>query len=402
MRSDRSRPWIYIVALALLAATAAVPALAVEQRTFRESFPLSSGDTLRLANLAGTLTLVPGTGSEVTVEATVYAEGRSASETQRLLQGMRWVDSRDSKGRAEKALSYPVEDYRGFHFPGAEGRNHDPNFWERLAGRLSWGETNSHYRGERVSVYGRRSSSAPTLYADLRIAVPASGKLAVRNVVGPVYGDELAGDLSVDTGSGHVEIAGFDGNLNVDTGSGRVVLGQVRGETKVDTGSGSIEIGELVGNGDLDTGSGGVEVNRVAAGKLSIDTGSGGITVRDGTAGTLIADTGSGGIRVLGVDVEVFEGDTGSGGVVLESPLTNAREVVIDTGSGSVRIYAGADASFDIAASLGSGSLHVGYDDAVLHKRGHRVVGAERGDRRTRIRVDTGSGSCTITPLGSS
>jgi len=120
--------------------------------------------------------------------------------------------------------------------------------------------------------------------------------------------------------------------------------------------------------------------------------------VEDGTVGTLVADTGSGSIQVLDVDVEVFEGDTGSGGVTLRGSLANAREVTIDTGSGSVRIYGGADAAFDIEARQGSGSLSVLYDDATLRKQGHKVVGATRGDRRTRIRVETGSGGCVIAP----
>jgi hypothetical protein len=42
----------------------------------------------------------------------------------------------------------------------------------------------------------------------------------------------------------------------------------------------------------------------------------------------------------------------------------------------------------------------VDYPDATLRKHGHRVVGAVRGDGRTRIRVETGSGGVRIAPRG--
>jgi hypothetical protein len=40
----------------------------------------------------------------------------------------------------------------------------------------------------------------------------------------------------------------------------------------------------------------------------------------------------------------------------------------------------------------------VNYSDATLRKDGHKVVGAKRGDGRTAIHVETGSGDCTIGP----
>ncbi len=384
--------------VAALGLVLSLPAQAVSDRTLAKTFPLSPDTTLRLANLAGPVQLVPGGDGEVKVEARIFAEGSSQSETRKLLDGMSWIESRDREGRPEWALSYPVKDYRGFAFPGTGGHD-DPGVLERLLG--SWGlsgQSTSTYLGQRVSVYGAPSASVPILYAELKITVPRRGKLVVRNVVGPVGGGLLAGNLVVDTGSGAVKIDGFEGDLYVDTGSGSVKVGASRGETKIDTGSGSITVGELVGNGLLDTGSGSVRVDKVAAGTLRIDTGSGSVHVQNGHVGTLEADTGSGSIRVIDVEVESFSGDTGSGGVTLQSSLAETKDVRIDTGSGSVHIVAGADASFDLSADQGSGSVHVGYADAVLKKAGHKVVGAERGSKRTRIVVETGSGSCTIEP----
>jgi hypothetical protein len=65
-----------------------------------------------------------------------------------------------------------------------------------------------------------------------------------------------------------------------------------------------------------------------------------------------------------------------------------------------VRVLAGPAASFDMEASQGSGEVIVGYRDAQLRRDGRKVVGAVRGNGRTKILCDTGSGDCEIGPRG--
>lgn len=389
------RPFIaFILSIALLASAG----LALEQRTFSETFDFDGDRRLRIANLAGSLTIEQSSSGRVEVEVSAYAEGRNRAETDRMLSEMSFVKHRNKDGKMEWTLSYPVDRYDTIHYPSSEERHQDkePGFWEKLADGMSWGHSNTTYLGERVRI--SRSDGTPTLYADMIVRVPDSGPVSVRNVIGPVSAGRLAGDLVIDTGSGEVDLAEFDGKLLIDTGSGKVSVGRVNGDTVIDTGSGGIEVQELIGLGNLDTGSGSVKVFRVAADWLRVDTGSGSVLVQDGSVRELIADTGSGGIKVLNVEVEIFEGDTGSGGVTLESSLLNAELVNIDTGSGSVKIFADAGAQFDVIADQGSGNFTCGYDDAELIKDGREVIGARRGNRQTRIRVDTGSGSVTIAP----
>lgn len=353
-----------------------------ETRTFTESFPASS--PVRLANLAGSVEIVAGSGSEVVVEATVHAAGRNAEETEQLLNVLRWEEG-EVRGERGWALTYPTRDHDEYHYPGTD------------RGRGWGGHTSTKYQGEKVHVYGKKSNR-PTLYADLKITVPSGSTFALRNVMGDIEGGNLTANLGLDTGSGAVRLGSVDGDVKVDTGSGGVEIGDVRGDVSIDTGSGNVEVAGLIGNALIDTGSGNIDVGRVDADRLELDTGSGSIQVADGRADWVVADTGSGGIELLGVDVVQLEADTGSGNVTLEGSLARAERIDADTGSGSVTIRGDANASFDLSASLGSGRVHVGYDDAELIRSGREVVGARRGDGRTRITVDTGSGSCTIKP----
>ncbi|HSN87076.1 MAG TPA: DUF4097 family beta strand repeat-containing protein [Thermoanaerobaculia bacterium] len=389
MRRASAAAAVLMLAIGVGAAPAAFAAQ-TQTRAFRQSFP--TGGTVRLANLAGRVDLVRGQGKEVVVEATVHAD--AGGETQKLLQGMKWVKSRDREGHEEWALSYPVEKHRSFVYPRKGTEDSAPAFLSFL----DMSQTVTTYRGEKVKVYARPHGSAPTLYTDLRISLPVGSDVVFRNAIGVVRGGDLEGSLSVKTGSGDVQIASYAGRLTVDTGSGDVIVGAARGETSIDTGSGDVVVKRLIGNGSMDTGSGDVIVENVSAGKLAVDTGSGDVTVREGTAAHVLAETGSGSVRVIRVELEELDADTGSGDVVLQASLAKAKRVSAETGSGDVEIKGGPDASFDISSSHGSGELQVGYADAAIRKSGKKVVGAKRGNGQTVIRVATGSGDCVISP----
>jgi len=212
--------------LTLAAGLGAAAALsAAEQvRSFQQPFP-GKGE-VRLANLAGHVELVKGTGPGMVVDATVHGDFGSTSETARQIQGLRWVKGYDKKGREEWQLSYPVDKYRSYSYPVGKNEVELPSFLSFLG---DLGNTTTTYRGERVKIYHRKGS-APTLYVDLRIALPTGSNLAIRNSVGKVNGGDLEGTLSIDTGSGDVQLASQSGQLGIDTGSGDVVVGAVRGE----------------------------------------------------------------------------------------------------------------------------------------------------------------------------
>jgi hypothetical protein len=166
-----------VVAALLLLLGGAGALAAAETRTFRSTFP--EGEEIRLANLAGRVEIVPGRGDRVVVEVTVHADGSSAAETRRLLDGMEWVRGKDRKGRREWALSYPVDQYRAFHYPRPNGRSGDSELPSFLRFLEDHGHSQTTYRGERVRIYGQKRPSTPTLYANLKVAMPAGANLAV-------------------------------------------------------------------------------------------------------------------------------------------------------------------------------------------------------------------------------
>lgn len=102
-------------------------------------------------------------------------------------------------------------------------------------------------------------------------------------------------DLTIDDGSGSMEIRNITGDLTVDDGSGSLDIEKISGNVRVDDGSGSVEIWDITGDVDVDDGSGSMTIEKI----------DGSVTVRDG----------SGSINIDGISKDVDIREAGSGGV---------------------------------------------------------------------------------------
>jgi hypothetical protein len=316
-----------------------------------------SGNEVSIFNLAGRVEVIPGTGSDVTVEI-----ARGGDDAQRLEVGVREV-----RGRQALIIRYPDEEVV---YPEL-GRGSRTQIQVSEDGTFGNGSS-----GSRHEVDIRGSGNGMEAWADLRILVPRGKDVAVYLAVGETEVGSVDGDLLIDTGSGAVRAQGGSGSLNVDTGSGAIVVRDFQGELLVDTGSGGVELSGIQGGEvNVDTGSGAVEGSGVSASYLKIDTGSGRIRLSRVSAPEIYLDTGSGSVEVeLLEDVDELVVDTGSGGVTIRVPPGIGAEVEIDTGSGGIEM--------DIPLQVRE--VKRNYLKGIL------------GDGRGRITVDTGSGGVRL------
>jgi DUF4097 and DUF4098 domain-containing protein YvlB len=354
----------------------------LQRTTVEHSIPVGD-EPVRVRNLAGRIEIVQIDGETIEIEADVQARGHTPEHSLELLEHMQWVQETDRQGRTEWTLDYPLDRHQSFHY-STRGRGYTV--------------VASRFAQRRVEVSTQRSSGTPTLFADLTIRVPAGADLRIRSLAGNVDGGDLAGTLALDIHAGQATFASFEGDLDIDTGGGDIAVESISGRTNLDTGSGEIRVGSLAGDAVLDTGSGDITVSQATSETIHADTGSGSIFIDSGRVRTIHADTGSGDVELRRVDFEQLHGDTGSGDIIIDSPLLDARNIHADTGSGDVIIIAPRDASFNLHTSIGSGRVHVGFTDARILYDHREIIGARRGDGRTFIFVDTGSGDCTIRP----
>lgn len=336
-------------------------------KTLRIEIPGASG-RIAIENLAGTMTVVPSSGSSLVAIATVHAEDDA------LAGEMKFEKVSGDAGATTYRVRYPLDRHTTFRYPGSRSSG-GGGFWESLFGGSN---TSTEYDDHRVKI---SSSSGTLLYADVEVQIPRGVIDAkLRNVVGRIDAKDV------------------EGKLVFDSGSGDMALDRVKGEITADTGSGDVKAAHLEGSFKCDTGSGNCDLSGFSGDRIDCDVGSGDVHLEDVSARRVSAATGSGDVHAAEIDAEEFVADTGSGDVDLSVAGSRLTRVKAETGSGDVTLRLGPDASFEVIADQGSGEIVNRYRDAEPIVKHKEVIGYRRGSALIRIDVDTGSGDLVLEP----
>lgn len=348
------------LALALL--IFAPSALAAQQA---ERYTLE-GDDIAIYNLAGALTVEPGTGS-VTVELT-----RGGADAGRLQ-----IERGELHGWETLRVVYPSQEvaYAGLEsgsstslkvredgtFGDGDHDHDDDDDWDRPRGR---------------TVRITRDRGDLRAHADMKVRVPAGHSVAFHLAVGRVSLANVNGEIMVDSHAAPVTATGAKGDLNVDVGSGDVRITGGEGTLNVDTGSGSVEVTAFRGD------------------ELSLDTGSGQVSGSELNARSIHVDTGSGDIELTAVTCPELALETGSGSISTEvrGPV---RDLALETGSGDISVRAPASLAGDVEIETSSGEIETDFPIQVTrHARDHMV--GRIGDGVGRVAIETGSGDVKL------
>lgn len=344
------------------------PAAIVAQQA--ERFTIA-GDEIAIYNLAGSVTIEPGTGA-----ATVFVtRGGTGAAKLSVAQG-------ELDGRNTLRVVYPTD---RIVYP-AMGKGSSTDLKVRDDGTFGDGDfyhrhhdddddRHDHYDdGHRVRIVGAGDGLEAS--ADLRIQLPAGHRASVYLAVGKVAVGNVDGRLSIDAHSAPVNATGTRGELSIDVGSGPVSVTGARGDLSVDTGSGPVEVSRFEGTElTVDTGSGDVTASEIKGNGISIDTGSGDIRLSAVSAPEVTVETGSGGVTAdLRTDPTTLSVETGSGNIRITAPSTLGAEVDIETSSGEV------ESDFPLQVTR--------------HSREHLV--GTIGDGRGKIQIETGSGDVRL------
>jgi lia operon protein LiaG len=352
-------------AFPILAALALLPSLLAAQQIERYTL---EGDDIAIYNLAGALTVEPGTGS-VSVE--LVRGGRDAARLR--------VERGELRDRETLRVVYPSQEvaYAGLEDGssttlkvrddgtfGDGGDRHDHDY----------DDDDDRPRGRTVRI--SRDRGDLQAHADMKVRVPVGSRVEFRLAVGRVSIANVNGEIMVDSHSAPVTITAPKGSFAVDVGSGDVRVSGAEGTLSVDTGSGSVEVTGFRGDElSVDTGSGQVSGSELSARSINVDTGSGDIELTAVTSPELALETGSGSISTdVRGPVRDLSLETGSGDISVRAPATLAGEVEIETASGEI------ETDFPIQITR--------------HARDH-VVG-RIGDGVGRVAIETGSGDVRL------
>lgn len=317
------------------------------------------GEEVAVYNVAGTLTVEPGTGA---VSVDVARGGADAAKLR--------VERGELDGRETLRVIYPAE---SIVYAGMESGS-STTLRVREDGTFGDGDSHEHHRGRKVRVSGE--GDGLRAHADLKVRMPVGDRVSLYLAVGKVSITNVNGELLVDGHSAPITASGTKGRLVLDVGSGSVKVSGAEGSLNVDTGSGTVEVSGFRG------------------GELTIDTGSGGVTGSELRASEIQIDTGSGDIELTAVTAPVLTLETGSGsvGADLRGPV---RELAVETGSGDVSVRAPASLAAEIEIETASGGIETDFPLQVTrHSRDHIVgqIGAGTG----RVAIETGSGDVRL------
>lgn len=106
--------------------------------------------------------------------------------------------------------------------------------------------------------------------------------------------------LTVQDGSGALEVRNIQGDVDIEDGSGEMVIEQIHGNVSIEDGSGSISVRNVTGDVGVDDGSGGMTIAH-AGGTVTVHDGSGDIDIDDVGKDVHLKSTGSGGVHTRNV-----------------------------------------------------------------------------------------------------
>lgn len=339
-----------IAAIAFTSTVASVARAQTERRAL-------SGEHVAIYNLAGTLRVQAGTGSQVTIDVT--RAGRDAAQLKLAAGEIRGAQTLRVVYPSDRIV-YPDMRSRG----RTQLRVDDDGTFNDRNGDRDWSGR------DRVEI--RDSGNGLEAHADLVVSVPRGQRITFH------------------WGVGEVTVANTDGDVRVRVAAATVSTEHTRGRLDLDTGSGAVTVTDAQGEVVLDTGSGTVTVAGVRGDRLDMDTGSGRIRADDVDVKTLKADVGSGGLTMGRLKASRVNVDVGSGGLDLDL-LSVVDDLAIDAGSGGVTVRLPAAQGADVDIETGSGGIDS--DFAVRTRRLERNhLRGQIGDGKGRIRIESGSG----------
>jgi hypothetical protein len=164
---------------------------------------------------------------------------------------------------------------------------------------------------------GRKGSEG----CDLTITVPTVAKVAAKSSNGAITSTGLSGDLVLKTSNGAVTVNGHTGPLNVDTSNGAIKASDVNGPVMADTSNGAISISLTSAEAPVQAKSSNGSITLVVpdaySGAVSCSTSNGSVT--NGTKGALAAgSTKTKGTITLGAGAAASTLRTSNGSVTVK------------------------------------------------------------------------------------
>jgi lia operon protein LiaG len=342
---------------ALIAPIALIALIAQPQAAHAQRYELT-GANVAIYNLAGSIRIEPGTGSNVVVE--VKLTGRDAN---------RLTVKTDAVGGVPTLRVI---------YPGDEIVADQMDAGSETTVRVNDdGTFNGSRSGRRMKIKGRGANDATHAQADLVVRMPAGVRLDAHQAVGDLNAQDISGELSLHSSAGQIGISGGSGGIHAETASGE------------------IGVQNTTGNLDLSSASGEVGVQNATARSISIHVASGSIDVQDAKADRIELETASGEVTVSRTTTARLKASSASGNVRAQLD-GDVRDVDLSTASGNAEALVAASFSGNVELETASGTVDVDFPINIAMKRRNHVRGTIGEGGSARVSLSSASGNVKL------
>lgn len=416
-----------------------------ESHTYSEeaTYPFRSSAAIRIENSFGLVSVLPGSDNEIRVrlKKIIYgAEAEARGLADRIRVEGSAVEDRES-GKGEPTHSFFIRTNRDSSGPSDQRFSTDlevlvprksqvkivNSFGEvRVAGIQGALDVSTSHRALNV-----RDCTGPftisTRYGDSRLTNLA-GDLRIESR-GPLYLDDIKGNVSIANEYAPVEVFDIDGELSVSVNDGslrvrkvtkpvtiqargaEVHVSDLRDRLKITASHKNIAVSDVASDIAIESRYATINLNKVQ-GNIDIDSNSD-LVAADQVEGSFTLKGSASAVRVNGVrgavdvrttlkDVVVngFSGDCSVvnqyGGVSLSPKPPGRGNVSVQNRNGNVDLFL-PDGSFTIEASARNGSVESEYPDmAAVQQAGTMLLRSKAGSGESRIKVETEYGNIHI------
>ncbi len=190
----------------------------------------------------------------------------------------------------------------------------------------------------RVEITAQRGRpSGGNVSVDLDITAPPGTEIDLRLGAGDVRIEDILGEISVQTGTGDLDVRAGGASINLSTGTGDVHVEDVDGELVVSTGTGDLELKGCDGRAELHSGTGDIVYQGRPEGDSFFETGVGDIILKLPSDADVEIEltSGFGDVKVRDFE-DVEESRQAASGVIGDGSRGRVRA---HTGVGNIDLY---------------------------------------------------------------
>lgn len=424
------------------------------ERDFQKTLNLAGGQSVRVDNSNGDVTVRTHAGAEASIRATIRCSAPTAAEARDFANRIQIVV--DEGGSSTSVRTVYPKNWRGnmsysvvydIVVPETAPLEVRNRFGGVIVENLHAGATIINNNGRVNLSAGRGSQRIENSFGDVEVRSNdgdvtirnGNGRVTVSDIRGAIdlanrFGDirvtNAGGELTIHSNNGNIEAANVAGVTVITNSFGRVAVTDAKSDVKVHNQNGEVQATGVAGSAELATSFAPVQFSRIGktltvrasnstitgdtvGEAATLETSFGGVDLR-GVKESARVTAGNSSIRLAGIGGEVYAKTSFNGVTISDAagPITvesangsvtvepkagqRCQPISLRTSFGPIRVTAPAGVGYNVMAKTSFGRIHSDLEMAVSGEISNQAVSAKIGGGGCELRLMDENGDIDI------